>query len=44
MPVLNANSVDPDQMPLTAALIWVYTVSQRPIYGMLDIKGLNGFW
>ena len=34
IPVLNANSVDPDQ-------IWVYTVCQCPIYGMLCVNGLT---
>ena len=33
MHVLNANIVDPDQMPCSARLIWVYTVCQCPVYG-----------
>ena len=44
--VFNANSVDPDQTPHSAAsrmrrLIWVYTVCHCPLYGMLGINGLN---
>ena len=38
---LNANSVDPDQMPHSARLIWVYTVCQSPFYGTLGINGLT---
>ena len=45
MPVVNANSVDPDQTLHSAAsdlgLIWVYIVCQCPIYGMLGTNGLK---
>ena len=33
IPVINANSVDPDQMP--------HSVCQCPIYGMLGLNGLT---
>ena len=36
IPVLNANSVDPDQMPCSKT-----SVGKYPFYGMLDINGLN---
>ena len=32
IPVVNANSVDPDQ-------IWIYTVFQCPFYGLIGING-----
>ena len=40
---LNANSVDPDQTPLSAALIWVYTVCQCPFYRVLDINANHNY-
>ena len=33
IPVFNANSVDPDQTPRYARLIWVYTVCNCPFMG-----------
>ena len=36
----NANSVDPNQMPHSAASDLVYTVCQCPFYGMLGLYGL----
>ena len=41
IPELNANSVDPDQMPCSVASDLVYTVCQCPFYGMLGLNGLN---
>ena len=40
MPVINANSDDPDQMPRLRRLILVYTVCQCPIYGTLSTNRL----
>ena len=41
---LNANSVDPDQMPHSVAwpMIWVCTVCQCSFYGSLGLNGLSG--
>ena len=41
MPVINANSVDPDQTPHSAASDWVHIVCQCPIYGTLGTNGLR---
>ena len=38
-PVLNANSVDPDQILVLRRLIWVYTVCSGPIY--VTLKWVN---
>ena len=35
MEPLNANTVDPDQVPHFRRLIWVYIVCQYPFYGTL---------
>ena len=40
-PVFQANSVDPDQTPRSAASDLVCTVCQCPFYGTLGINGLT---
>ena len=40
IPIFNAYSVDPDQMPHLRHLIWVYTVCQCPFYRALGLNGL----
>ena len=41
--LINANNVDPDQTPFSAAsnLIWIYNVCQCPFYATLGINGLE---
>ena len=41
MPVINANSVDPDQTPRCAMSDLGLHVCQCPIYGALGINGLT---
>ena len=43
IPVLNANSVDPDRTPRSAASGQVYTFCQCRFYGTLGINGLSLF-
>ena len=41
IPVFDANSVDPDQIPVLQHLIGVYTVFECPFYWMPGINGLT---
>ena len=41
IPVVNANSLEPDQMPQTVEYLVFCTVCQLPIWGFADYNGIS---